>query len=165
MVEILLKKWHNCIMEYKVNDKVVHCRDGLSLIVGETTIGGNDYFVVNSLKNNKENIYVLKSRTDNIIRPVMAFMKTVEPGFISNTKQRRDLYKKKLLSGNVYDLAYLTMQLHFFNEFNAKGQVVKLGPTDLQMLKDAESILFDEFATSYNVERDSVGEKIAGMLG
>jgi len=160
-------------MEFKVNDKVVHCRDGLSLIVGETTIGGNQYFVVNSLKNNKENIYVLKSRTENIIRPVMneadanevvAFMKTVQPGFISNTKQRRDLYKKKLLSGSVNDLAYLTMQLRYFNKFNAEGQVVKLGPTDLQMLKDAESILFDEFATSYNVARELVGDKIASML-
>ena len=160
-------------MEFKVNDKVVHCRDGLSLIVGETTIGGNQYFVVNSLKNNKENIYVLKSRTENIIRPVMneveanevvAFMKTVQPGFISNTKQRRDLYKKKLLSGSVNDLAYLTMQLRYFNKFNAEGQIVKLGPTDLQMLKDAESILFDEFATSYNVARELVGDKIASML-
>ncbi len=163
----------NNSMSFKVNDKVVHCRDGLATIVGETNIAGNDYFVIVSDKGNKENIYVMKARTENIIRPVMnkkeadeviAFMKTVEAGFISNTKQRRDLYKKKLLSGSVYDLAYLSRQLYFFNYFNSIGQVTKLGPTDLQMLKDAESILFDEFAISFGVAREAIGEFVAKML-
>ena len=157
-------------MSFKVNDKVVHCREGLSTIVGETNIAGNDYFVVVSQKGERENIYVLKSRTENIIRPVMDqeqaqavidYMKTVEPGFISNTKQRRDLYKKKLLSGNVYDLAFLSVQLYFFNYLNSIGQVVKLGPTDLQMLKDAESILFDELAISFNIPREEMSERIS----
>ena len=58
-------------MEFKVNEIVVHCREGLSTIVGETEIAGNPYFVIVSRKNPKENIYVLKSRTENIIRPVM----------------------------------------------------------------------------------------------
>ena len=165
--------WHNNNMEFHVNDRVVHCREGLSLIVGETIIAGNEYFVVVSDKGDRENIYVLKSRTDNIIRPVMnveeanqvvEYMKTVEAGFISNTKQRRDLYKKKLLSGNVYDLAYLSRQLYFFNFYNANGQVVKLGPTDLQMLKDAESILFDELAISYNIPRDKMSKHISQLL-
>ena len=86
-------------MEYKVNDKVVHAREGLSTIVSETNIGGNDYFIVVSDKRTNENIYVMKSRTENIIRPIMSeaeakaiidYMKTVEAEFISNTKQRRD---------------------------------------------------------------------------
>ena len=160
-------------MEFKVNEVVVHCREGLSTIVGETEIAGNAYFVIVSRKNPKENIYVLKTRTDNIIRPVMNeveakevidYMKTVEAGFISNTKQRRDLYKKKLLSGNVYDLAYLSRQLYFFNYYNSHGQVVKLGPTDLQMLKDAEKVVFDELALSFGVEREKVDQKIAELL-
>ena len=160
-------------MEFKVNEIVVHCREGLSTIVGETEIAGNAYFVIVSRKNPKENIYVLKSRTENIIRPVMDmaqakevinYMKTVEAGFISNTKQRRDLYKKKLLSGNVYDLAFLSRQLYFFNYYNSHGQLVKLGPTDLQMLKDAEAILFDEFAISFNKPRDQIAEVVASLL-
>ena len=165
--------WHNLYMECKVNEIVVHCREGLSTIVGETEIAGNAYFVVVSRKNTKENIYVLKSRTDNIIRPVMNeetakevinYMKSVEAGFISNTKQSRDLYTKKLLSGNVYDLAYLSRQLYFFNYYNAHGQLVKLGPTDLQMLKDAEAILFDEFAISFSCDREKVGDVVSSLL-
>ena len=160
-------------MDFKVGDKIVHSREGLSTIVGETSISGNDYFVVVSMKGNRENIYVLKSRTANIIRPVMSedeakavieYMKTVPAAFISNTKQRRDIYKKKLLSGDVLDLAYLSRQLYFFNYYNANGQVVKLGPTDLQMLKDAESILYDELALSFAVERDKVADKVSQLL-
>lgn len=160
-------------MSFKVGDMIVHSREGLSTITGETKMGDNDYFVVVSSKGNSDNIYVLKSRTDNIIRPVMNesearkvldYMKSVPAAFISNTKQRRDLYKKKLLSGDVLDLAYLSRQLYFFNYYNANGQVVKLGPTDLQMLKDAESILFDEFALSFNVSRDKVVDVIAKLM-
>lgn len=160
-------------MSFKLQDRVVHCREGLSTIVGEATIAGNDYFVVVSDKGDRENIYVLKTRTENIIRPVMNveeaqavvdFMKTVEPGFISNTKQRRDLYKKKLLSGNVYDLAYLSCQLYFFNYYNSHGQVIKLGPTDLQMLKDAESILFDELAISFSIPRADMSDRIGSFF-
>ena len=160
-------------MKYNVGERVVHSREGLSTIKDITNIGGNDYFVVVSDKGAKENIYVMISRTENIIRPIMTYeescevvkyMKTVEAEFINNTKQRRDKYRKRLLSGNVFDLAYLSRQLYFFNYYNANGQVVKLGPTDLQMLKDAEAILFDEFAISFNVDRDKVEDKIKELF-
>ena len=160
-------------MEYKIGDRIVHSRDGLSTIVSTTEIAGNEYFVVVADKGDRENIYVMKSRTENIIRPIMTkedakkivdYMKTVKAEFISNTKQRRDQYRKRLLSGNVHDLAYLARQLYFFNYYNSHGQTVKLGPTDLQMLKDAESILFDEFAISFNVSRDTVDKKVEELI-
>ena len=97
-------------------------------------------------------------------KKVVDYIKTVKAEFISNTKQRRDQYRKRLLSGNVYDLAYLARQLYFFNFYNANGQIVKLGPTDLQMLKDAESILFDELAISFNVAREEMEKKIAELM-
>lgn len=160
-------------MEYKINDRVVHAREGLSTITNITTMMDREYYVVVSDKGDCENIYVLKERTENIIRPIMSleegmkvvkYMKTVKAEFISNTKQRRDQYRKRLLSGNVLDLAYLSRQLYFFNYYNSIGQVVKLGPTDLQMLKDAEKVLFDELALSFNVDRDKVDQKIAELL-
>ncbi len=160
-------------MEYKVGDKVIHSREGLSTITNTTEIAGNEYFVIVSSKGDKENIYILKNRTDNIIRPIMTYeeakevvnyMKSVEAEFISNTKQRRDQYRRRLLSGDVKDLAYLSRQLYFFNLYNSQGQLVKLGPTDLQMLKDAESILFDELALSFNVNRELVDQKIKELI-
>lgn len=160
-------------MEYKINDRVVHAREGLSTITNITKMMDREYYVVVADKGERENIYVLKERTENIIRPIMSleegmkvveYMKTVKAEFISNTKQRRDQYRKRLLSGNVLDLAYLSRQLYFFNYYNSIGQVVKLGPTDLQMLKDAEKVLFDELALSFNVDRDKVDQKIAELL-
>lgn len=160
-------------MSYKVNDKVVHSREGLSTIVKETEINGREYFVIVSDKGGAESIYVQKDRTENIIRPIMSYeeaykvidyMKSVKAEFISNTKQRRDQYRKRLLSGNVFDLAYLSVQLYFFNYYNANGQIVKLGPTDLQMLKDAESVLFDELALSFNIHRDDISKKVSELL-
>ena len=160
-------------MEYKINDRVVHAREGLSTITNITKMMDREYYVVVADKGERENIYVLKERTENIIRPIMSledgmkvveYMKTVKAEFISNTKQRRDQYRKRLLSGNVLDLAYLSRQLYFFNYYNSIGQVVKLGPTDLQMLKDAEKVLFDELALSFNVDRDKVDQKVAELL-
>ena len=160
-------------MEYKVGDRVIHSREGLSTIMSETQIAGNDYFVVVADNGDKENIYVMKSRTDNIIRPLMTkeevnkvfdYMRTIGPEFISNTKQRRDQYRKKLLSGNVYDLAYLSRQLYFYLYLNENGQTVKLGPTDLQMLRDAEKILFDELAISLNVTPEELKWKVKMAL-
>lgn len=160
-------------MEYKVGDRVVHSREGLSTIKDIASISGNEYFVVVSDKGDRENIYVLKNRTENIIRPIMtldeaneliAYMKSVEAEFISNTKQRRDQYRKRLLSGVVKDLAYLTKQLYFFNYYNSIGQVVKLGPTDLQMLKDAERVLYDELAISFQIDRDLVSQKVESLI-
>ena len=158
---------------FKIGDKVVHSREGLSCVVNIVKMGDNDYFVVNSLKGKGENIYVLTTRTENIIRPIMNkeealkvidYMKQVKAEFISNTKQRRDQYKRRLLSGNVLDLAYLSRQLYFFYYYNEHGEVVKLGPTDIQMLKDAESILFDEFALSFEIEREKIEAHVRELL-
>lgn len=158
----------------KINEKVIHAREGLSTVVNYLTMGDKDYYVIQADNGKGDNIYVLQNNTANIIRPIMnveeaheviRYMKEVKAEFVSNTKQRRDLYKRKLLSGNVNDLAYLSRQLFFFNYYNANGQLVKLGPTDLQMLKDAESILLDEMALSLNVNRDLIKEHIEKIIG
>ena len=158
---------------FKVNEKVIHAREGLSTIVNITKMGDNEYYVIRSDHGGSENIYVLVNNTVHLIRPIMSleeanqvieFMKGVVAEFISNTKQRRDQYKKRLLSGNVRDLAYLARQLYFFNYYNSIGQVVKLGPTDVQMLKDAETILFDELAISFDKKRSEIDQYVASLL-
>lgn len=158
---------------FKVNDKVIHSREGLSTIVNVTTMADREYFVIHANRGGGENIYVLTNNTTNIIRPIMneeaareviEYMKTVVAEFISNTKQRRDQYKRRLLSGNVLDLAFLSRQLYFYNYYNANGQPIKLGPTDVQMLKDAETILYDEFALSFNKPREEIFEFVANLL-
>lgn len=158
---------------FEVNQKVIHAREGLSTIVAITEMAGRSYYIVHSDRGSGENIYVLVDNVAHLIRPIMnideakeviKYMKTVAAEFISNTKQRRDQYKRRLLSGNVLDLAYLSRQLYFYNYYNANGQVVKLGPTDVQMLKDAQEILFDELAISFGKLRSDVGEYVASLI-
>ncbi len=160
-------------MKFNVGDRVVHSREGLSTIKDTKMIGDNEYFVIVSDKGDKESIYVMKSRTENIIRPIMSleeahkvleYMRTVDAQFISNTKQRRDQYRRRLLSGNVLDLAYLSRQLYFYYYYNEIGQTVKLGPTDLQMLIDAENILFDELCISFGLTREELNKKVKELL-
>ena len=159
---------------FKINDKVVHSREGLSTIVNKTTMGDNEYFIIHADRGGGENIYVPVNNTTNLIRPIMnedeaneiiEYMKSVVAEFISNTKQRRDQYKKRLLSGNVKDLAYLSRQLYFYNYYNENGQLVKLGPTDVQMLKDAETILLDELSISFHVDRNNVEDYVKKLIG
>ena len=43
---------------FKIGDKVVHSREGLSHIVNIVKMGDNEYFVINSNRGKGENIYV-----------------------------------------------------------------------------------------------------------
>jgi len=158
---------------FEINEKVIHAREGLSTIVGTTEMAGNEYFVIHADRGTNENIYVPINNANNLIRSIMSkeealkvieYMKTIVAEFISNTKQRRDIYKRKLLSGNVLDLAYLSRQLYFYNYYNENGQPVRLGPTDVQILKDAETILLDEFSLSFDIPRDSIVDFVAKLL-
>ena len=50
---------------YCLNQKVIHCREGLCFIFDETTINGNDYFVVKSVTGNGENTITVQGLTFN----------------------------------------------------------------------------------------------------
>ncbi len=157
-------------MKYAVNENVVHCRNGVSIIVNVTEMGGREYFVIRALRGDNENIYVPVATSDNIIRPVMTVeeadivlkeLKDIHLEYNSNTKQRRDGYKKRLGSGDVKDIAFLFRQYELYksNPGNAK-----LGPSDLDMLSYASNIFLDELALSYNQDRDKIEEFVNNKI-
>ena len=151
---------------FKINDSVIHCREGLSTIVAINNMNGKDYFLVSVNRNSGETIYVPVDTANNIIRPLMnkkeaddllLFIKKIKKDFNSNTKQRRDAYKKKLSSGDVKEIAYLYRQLYFYEKIGGENNTeIKLGPVDIDMLEYAQNMLMDEFAITYNVKRDEV---------
>lgn len=157
-------------MKYAVNENVIHCRNGVSIIVNVTEMGGRQYFVIHALRGDGENIYVPVEASDSIIRPVMNGeeadtvlnkIKDIKLEFNSNTKQRRDAYKRRLGSGNVDDIAYLFRQYCLYKN---NPDEVKLGPSDIDMLAYASTIFLDELALSYNQDRESVEEYIKTKL-
>lgn len=157
-------------MKYEIGDKVIHCRNGVSTIVGLTEMGGRNYFVIHALRGDNENIYVPVIGSENIVRPVMSIkeaddllhgLASIEKEFNPNTKQRRDAYKRRLGSGNVLDIAYLYRQKCLYEKY---PEDVKLGPSDIDMLEYASNILLDELSLTYNVERDKIEEIVVSKI-
>ena len=155
---------------FKVNDSVIHCREGLSTIVAMNNMNGKDYFLVSVNHNSGETIYVPVDTANNIIRPLMnkkdaddllIYIKKIKKDFNSNTKQRRDAYKKMLSSGNVKEIAYLYRQLYFYEKIGGENNTeIKLGPVDIDMLTYAQNMLMDELSITYEVKRDEVKDFI-----
>ena len=151
---------------FKINESVIHCREGLSTIISMSTINDRDYFLVRTHQASEETIYVPVASADSIIRPileadaadkVLKYIKSLKKEFNTNTKQRRDAYKRRLSSGDVNDIAYLYRQLYFYNQLGGEENTeIKLGPVDIDMLSHAKKMLLDEFSLSYKVNRDEV---------
>lgn len=158
---------------FSINDLVIHCREGLSTIVSSTKMGDKDYFLVRSNNGAGENIYVPCDRAGSIIRHVMsekeadellAYMKAIQMDFNTNTKQRRDDFKRRLSSGDVKEIAYLTVQLHYYDRLGPENDVIKLGPVDLDILSYARNMLLDELAVTYNKDRNEIHQFIVQKI-
>ena len=158
--------------QFVKGQQVVHCRDGLAVIVDETIISEKEYFVVKTIRGGGENIYVSKERAENIIRPIMdqkmandlfEYAKTVDVEYNSNTKQRRDSLKRRLSSGDVKDIVFLVKQLYFYR--NKNDGSIKYGPVDLDMLQFATNNFFDELAITFQKPRDDMEEFVYKKLG
>ena len=151
---------------FSVNKEVIHCREGLATIIDSKEMNGKSYFLVRANRLSGETCYVPVDSAENIIREIMdekeadkllRYIKTIDKEFNTNTKQRRDAYKKRLSSGNVRDIAYLYRQLYFYNELGGENnEEIKLGPVDLDMLGYATNMLLDELTISYKQPRETI---------
>ena len=159
---------------FKINESVVHCREGLSTILSVSSINGKDYFLVRTHQASGETIYVPVETANNIIRPILSsteadevlkYIKSIKKEFNNNTKQRRDAYKRRLSSGDVNDIAYLYRQLYFYNLIGGENnEEIKLGPVDIEMLSYAKNMLLDEFAISFKVDRNEIEQFIEDRI-
>lgn len=151
-------------MRFEIGEKVIHCRDGLAIVNGTIDMNGKSFYLVSALRGGSETIFVPVDRADLIIRPIMKveeaeelikYMNSIKFDFNRNTKQRRDLFKKKLASGDVREIAYLFRQYYLYKKHPDE---VKLGPADIDMLEYASKNIRDEFALTYDVDNDKVEE-------
>lgn len=150
-------------MLFEIGERVIHCRDGLATINEKINMNGKDFYLVSSVRGDSETIFVPVDRAELIIRPIMKveeaekvidYMNTIEFDFNRNTKQRRDLFKKKLSSGDINEIAYLFRQYYLYKKH---PDDVKLGPADIDMLEYATKNILDEFSLTYNLPMDKVG--------
>lgn len=151
-------------MAFQIGDLVIHCRDGLATISSERIIDDQEYFVIVSKRSDSETIYVPKARADIIIRPIMSpteadqlfdYMNSIPFEFNKNTKQRRDLFKRKLSSGDVKELSYLFRQSYLYKKY---PEEVRLGPVDYDMLDYSTNNFLDELSITYQVPRNEINQ-------
>lgn len=159
--------------KFNIGDLVIHFREGLAEIVSSTEMGGKEYFLVSAKRGSGERIYVPIEKANSIIRHVLtkgdadkllAYMKGIEEEFNSNTKQRRDAFKRRLASGDVYDIAFLSRQLYYFNVQDENNPTIKYGPVDLDMLRYADNVLMDELSLSYDIPREDILDFIVNKI-
>lgn len=153
-------------MKYSVGEKVIHRRNGVSVIFNIISLNEREYYIVRVLGGDGENIYVPLENEHNVIRPIMnkeeadellKSLKDMKKEFNPNTKQRRDAYKKRLSSGNVEDVAYLYRQNYLYE---VDPSNVKLGPSDIDMLNQASKMLLNELRLTYDVDEDEIKEYV-----
>ncbi len=150
---------------FAVNDMVVHYRDGLAKIIGEKQLNDKDYYLLTAVRGDGTTFYVPKDNAIQTIRPIMdkenadgilSYMKNLVQEFNANTKKRRDDFKRRIASGNILDIAYLTKQLYEYTHSNPETVGAKFGPVDFSILERARDMIFDELAVVYGIERSQV---------
>lgn len=75
--------------------------------------------------------------------------------WIDDDLERKNEYKKIIGSGNCKSLVKVIKSIHMHKEEIAENGK-KLHQIDERMLKDAESLLYDEFATVLNIKKEEV---------
>ncbi|MBO4286307.1 MAG: hypothetical protein J5880_03115 [Bacilli bacterium] len=150
---------------FNVGDTVMHFREGLAHITEIRRMNEKDYFIIRVVRDESEIIYVPVDTAQAVIRHVSSqeqaeeliiYIRDIQPEYITNTKQRRDGFKRRLGSGNIHDLAFLARQLYFFTHPEEIAVPVKFGPADVEMLKYATTTMYDELAITYNINRSEI---------
>lgn len=157
-------------MKYQIGQKVIHVREGLSEIVDIRSINERDFFVVRLCRGGGETIYVPIVGAENIIRDIMTTaeadklllrLKSIEKEFNSNTKQRRDAFKRRLASGSIDDIAYMYRQYYLYKKY---PDGVKLGPMDIDMLTYATNFILEEMALTYEIDLAEAEDFVANRI-
>lgn len=150
---------------FQLNDTVVHYRDGIAVITGIIEMDGSQYFTVKAVRVDDVLIYVPILNASDIIRKVMEldeannlieYMNNLPEIYISNTKQRRDDFKRRLSSGDIKDIAFMTKMYLLHKKAAFLTENVKLGQMDIEMLKDAYNRLSDELSVVFNIEQVAI---------
>ncbi len=155
---------------YKINDTILYGAHGACRFEGliRRQFNGiqNDYYVLKPVSGDNSTIYV-PVRNEKLVgkmRPVLseeelrALIKQIpaeDSLWIENEQERKEKYHSILSSGDRLGLVRIIKGLYFHQkEQKAKGR--KLHSVDEHFFKEAEKILYDEFALVLHIEPEEV---------
>lgn len=155
---------------YCVGDTVLYGSQGVCRIVGtdEKKIGGNkiEYFVLKPVYDENSTVFV-PSSNDNLmskmrsvlsaeaIYQMIKAMPDEDTIWIDDENERKQKYQKIISEGDRKKLVQLIKTLHL-HKVSQQKKGRKLHQCDEGMLKQAEKLLYDEFALVLKIKPDEV---------
>lgn len=164
---------------YQVGSTVIYKNDGVckitEIIVRTFREKEIEYYVLNPVHNHNAEILVPKNNSDLVgkmrkvltkdeIIQIIEAMPNEEEIWISNETDRKEKYREILTSGDRSELVRLIKTLYIHKQ-NQKQCGRKLHLADEKILRDAEKMLYDEFAYVLEIEPEDVLGYITAKLG
>ena len=98
------------------------------------------------------------------VKNLIKSMPGENPSWIEDESVRKSKYKEILESGDRKALIRALKALHTYRAFRFK-EGKKIHVCDEHFIKDAERVLYDEFAFVLDIDRDNILDYIASFLG
>lgn len=155
---------------YKVNEIVLYGNEGVCKIQEMMTrlVGGKsvEYYVLKPVYTKGSTIYVpsdseeLMKKMKKIlsVEEIMELIHTMPDAksvWVDNDNLRKEKYREILKNGDRKELIRLIRTL-FLHQEKLKDQGKKFHAADDKFFKDAEKVLYDEFAYVLNIRQDEV---------
>ncbi len=156
---------------YKINDTVVYSPCGVCRIAEITTrdFSGEptEYYVLRPVGGNNKNIYYIPTQNEALTAQMRRVLTREEIDelirvmpdenfiWIEDEYQRKEEYRKIIRNGDRHELVKLIKTLYIHQQSRLE-QKKKLRSTDEHFLKDAENMLYEEFAYVLNIGKDEV---------
>ena len=163
---------------YNVNEAVVYDTHGVCLVssIEKRDFGGgeNEYYVLQSVRDNRSRFYVPISNTALAakMRPVLSAeeigelikaMPDQELISVEDEKQRKDVCRSIISGGDRSKLIALIKSLYIRRqELSANNR--KLRSFEERTLEEAENMLYDEFAYVLGIDRNEVVPYITSAI-
>lgn len=163
---------------YQVGNTVIYKNDGVckitEIIIRTFREKEIEYYVLNPVHNQNAEILVPKNNPDLVgkmrkvltkeeIIQIIEAMPDEEEIWILNETDRKEKYREILNSGDRTELVRLIKTLYVHKQ-NQKQCGRKLHLADEKILRDAEKMLFDEFAYVLEIAPEEVLEYIKAKL-
>lgn len=155
---------------YKVNDTVLYGNDGVCIISDIVSRSFRDnvieYYVLKPVYSEGSTIYVPVENKELVekmkkilsVKEIYTLIQQVpntESIWIQNDNMRKEKYKEIIKSGDRLELMKLIRTLYLHQQ-ELKKNGKKFHATDDRFMKDAEKILYEEFAYVLNIHQDEV---------
>ncbi len=161
---------------FRVNDTVMYGSAGVCTIVDirteKFTKNEELYYILKPVYHEKSTIYCPVDNEKIKIRKLLSLkevhelirvMPDTELGWIDNDQQRRETFTKILRDGDHRSLIKLIKSIYFNREERQKAGK-RSHAADEKIMKEAESILYEELAHVLNIKPDEVVPFIVGAV-